>query len=448
MTAVFWCIEILATAVEGYLGISVVETLGKNRYDGNKQIQMKWLAVCMYTAITTLLNMAALFSWAAMLASILLIAGAGMMICHIKALRAVFGSVAYIVILTLQESFLITIISYVNHVSLYNLFYQTGYIRCIYLIIDKLIDCCLFYLYKLFKQRTKGIAISAFSYLAVVLVGLALLSIFIEFVSKKRSRYAEYIIGICGIIILIGLFAVTQYLNSLKEYHKEQVANQKLQGEARMAEQKYSQMHQMYQTNAKIFHDFDNHLTAIDGLLMHGKVQEARKYIQSISCTSGIDDNRAFTGVAVADAILNEKVKQAKQHDISIKIDASLPPVQDSCIFQSDLCIILANLLDNALEACGKVPDPLQRLIDVRIHTRNDFLIFRIANTVLENPLVGNQELKTSKKDSQFHGIGLQSVRSSVNKYNGSLLQTFQDGWFLSTAIVSYKKDRNAVSDS
>lgn len=444
MSAFFWCVEVLATAVEGYLGISVVETLGVKRYYGNVQMIAKLLVTGVYTAVVSVLNTLNLFSWITTISALMLITVGGIIVSTTKPVRALAGTAAYIVILALQEGFLLGIIGYFQKVPIESLIYRTGYTRCVYLLIDKLIDCCLYLiLYRLYQKKKSVDKISTLSYATIIVLGFLLLSLFVEVTTSRSDSSLQYIVGICGVVILICLFAVTQYLYKAKVYRQEQLANQKLQAEARITEEKYSQLYQTYQESSKNFHDFRNHLTAIDSLILHGKDDEAREYIQHISCSSQPDCRQDFTGTAVIDAVLNDKMQQAEKQQTVMRIDASLPQERDNRILQPDLCVILANLLDNALEACRKIPEPGDRFIDVKIHPRNEFLIFRIANTVLKNPFQGDGTLKTTKDNPQCHGIGLQSVRSSAEKYDGKLFQTYQDNQFISVVIVSYRKAKD-----
>lgn len=445
MSEIYWGVEFLATLLEGYLGISVIETLGDKRFYDKEQTAFKWAAVVAYAVLVTLMNQMGLFSWATVLLAILLIAAGGFLISSVTPPKALFVSAMYIVSLSLLEGFLIAVMSFLNDVTISSLIYQTGYIRSVYLVLDKLIQCCLFLLYKLALKKTSFKLAPAFSYFLIVLLGLALMSVFVKTVSDKALQSYQYVTGICGVIVLICLFTLVQYFNKAQNYRQEQLENQKLQLDAQLIEQKYKQLNQRYHINSKNFHDFKNHLVAIDCLIQQEKYQEAREYIHHITNVPQQGYEKTYTGISVVDAILNEKQEQAQSSGITMTVDASLPLKTSNRVAGPDMCVILANLLDNALEACGKLPEGRERKIDVRIHPRNDFLILRIANTVAENPLQHNCQLKTTKKNSQLHGFGLQSVQSSVKRYNGRLLQNYQDGEFISMVIISYRKDGNAA---
>jgi len=434
-----WIIEVCATAVEGYLGISIVESFGKMRYYGKIQSIIKLIAVCIYTAFITFLNTFNLFSWVTVTTAIAIIVCCGKFVSDVNLFKAVFSASLYIIILSLIESFLIAIIGWVNGVSLHTLVFKTGYIRSIYLILDKLIDCCLFFLFNLARRKTKSEMVPATGYLLTVFLGIFIMSIFSRTVSTEVFSSLQYIIGICGVIILICVLTLVQYFYKSKIYRQEQIDNQKLQIEAQLTAEKYEQLNQIYSLNAKTFHDFKNHLVAIDCLIDENKYQEAREYIHHISNIPPLNNDKIYTSISVADAILNEKRRRAEDEKIAFTVDASSDIAESNRVSNPDLCVILSNLLDNALEACERIPEDKMRKIDVKIHPRNDFLIIKISNTVLENPFISNARLLSTKKDPQPHGMGLHNVQASVSKYNGKLSQTYQDNAFVSTVIISYR---------
>ena len=82
-----------------------------------------------------------------------------------------------------------------------------------------------------------------------------------------------------------------------------------------------------------------------------------------------------------------------------------------------DFCIVLFNLFDNAIEASGKVNG--DRLIKLDIFQKKSYLVVRIQNTVDGNVLADNPELKTTKKDNKNHGVGLNTIKDIVKRYNG-----------------------------
>lgn len=139
------------------------------------------------------------------------------------------------------------------------------------------------------------------------------------------------------------------------------------------------------------------------------------------------------------DAILNHAVLDAQKQGIEIDVNAEFP--KDCNITSDDLCVILFNLLDNAMEACLRYmreTDNPPRM-EVTLRRIHQFLIIKIQNPcVVPRKLFGI--FPTTKADARHHGIGLRNVREKVEKYNGSLeLETAKD-MFTVTALLFFEK--------
>ena len=95
-----------------------------------------------------------------------------------------------------------------------------------------------------------------------------------------------------------------------------------------------------------------------------------------------------------------------------------------------DICSIFGNALDNAIECEKKISDPEKRLIHVSAFTQKNFLIIRFEN-YYEGSLTFREQLPvTTKKEPEFHGYGLKSLRYTVRKYGGEVDVSTQDNWF------------------
>jgi sensor histidine kinase regulating citrate/malate metabolism len=101
-----------------------------------------------------------------------------------------------------------------------------------------------------------------------------------------------------------------------------------------------------------------------------------------------------------------------------------------------DLCSVFGNALDNAIESALKIDDLEKRLIKIAIYSKNKLLLIRIENFFL-NPLqIFNGNFLTTKKDTQYHGYGLKSIKSIVEKYGGSVSITTNNNWFRLVILI------------
>lgn len=124
---------------------------------------------------------------------------------------------------------------------------------------------------------------------------------------------------------------------------------------------------------------------------------------------------------SVLNAIMNEKIEKAEQNEIEIscRITVRIPEY-----LEYDLSVLLANLLDNAIEACQN-NTVLSQIIVIITETAGYYRI-AVKNTIQESVLGTNQKLESRKKDKAHHGFGLKSVHEIVEKYQGSM-EVYED---------------------
>jgi sensor histidine kinase regulating citrate/malate metabolism len=95
-----------------------------------------------------------------------------------------------------------------------------------------------------------------------------------------------------------------------------------------------------------------------------------------------------------------------------------------------DICIIFGNAIDNAIEACAIFSDEEKRIITIQSSFKNGFLFIRIDNPAVGNFQIINNSIATTKNESGFHGFGLQSIKTAVNKYYGDVTLSYTNGVF------------------
>ncbi|MCR5041922.1 MAG: GHKL domain-containing protein [Clostridia bacterium] len=180
-------------------------------------------------------------------------------------------------------------------------------------------------------------------------------------------------------------------------------------------------------------HDYRNHLIVINALLGAGRTDEAREYLATMSASAESAINRISSGCFVADAILNNKAVSAAGYGGSLYFEGRIP---ENSVPDADLCTVLANLLDNAVEAIRKNPAEKRR-IDVLAGVVNGCLIITV-----ENPAAGQSGTKTTKADRRNHGLGLKNVRRAAENNGGTLVISAQNGVFRAEVMLSVSGSR------
>ncbi len=211
-----------------------------------------------------------------------------------------------------------------------------------------------------------------------------------------------------------------------------------LERKNQVLEENYHLLTDLYQKNEHLYHDMNHHLQMIYHLAKKNEILEIAQYVNSISAPINELSDTTWSGVDIVDAILNHAVLDAKKQGIEIDVNAEFP--KDCNITSDDLCVVLFNLLDNAMEACQKFMRQTKTTPRVQVTLRriHQFLIIKIQNPcVLPRKLFGI--FPTTKADAGHHGIGLRNVREKVEKYNGSLEFEVEGGMFTVTALLFFE---------
>lgn len=173
---------------------------------------------------------------------------------------------------------------------------------------------------------------------------------------------------------------------------------------------------EQYEQTRRLRHDMKQYCTVLDGLIADEKYDEARALIsenyKNISHSEVVVD----VGNDFVNSILNAKLTLAKSHGIDVICSTEK---ELSGIESADLCNLLGNMLDNAIEAAQKC-EPEKRSIELNISSSGNRLNITVRNSVLCSILKENPSLKTSKHDKSEHGFGIKSIKSVAEKYGGT----------------------------
>lgn len=165
----------------------------------------------------------------------------------------------------------------------------------------------------------------------------------------------------------------------------------------------------------RVHHDMKNHIACLYNLISEGKYEETNKYILDLNTQVQQIDKELHTGNDIVDAIVNEKIANAKKEQISISFEGKLGSLTVDAI---DLCTIFSNALDNALEALKNSSVP-EKEIQIQCKRQNTMQFFMFRNPVESGD--SNFTFSTTKRDYMNHGFGLGNIRMAVEKYKGHM---------------------------
>jgi two-component system sensor histidine kinase AgrC len=199
-----------------------------------------------------------------------------------------------------------------------------------------------------------------------------------------------------------------------------------------LIETHYREVENMYRQIRGWRHDYRNHIQMMKVLAANGDMDALKVYLDELDTDLNTVDTVVKTGNPMADAILNSKISLARSRNIPTQVDAHIPVKLK--MSELDLCCIIGNLFDNAMEASLALPEE-KRLIRVYMDMKGTQLYISFTNFTAAKKLnkVG-RGFKTSKGEG--HGFGLVRMDDIVSRYDGYLSRNSEDGAFTTEILI------------
>ena len=185
-------------------------------------------------------------------------------------------------------------------------------------------------------------------------------------------------------------------------------------------------------------HDIKAHLFCMEGLIEQKKYDELKSYLHQFSHSDFLTiPFQTICADESLNTLLNQKLKMASNKKIPMKIDVQIS--NHLSVQKLDLCTILSNLCDNAIEASVSVADPL---IQIQLKEIKGYLSLTVKNRTEEDVLKKNPSFITTKKDQNLHGLGITIIRNIVKKYNGSVSFSSDSSSFTCFVLLENLRDK------
>lgn len=199
-----------------------------------------------------------------------------------------------------------------------------------------------------------------------------------------------------------------------------------------LIETHYREVENMYRQIRGWRHDYRNHIQMMKVLAANGDMDALKAYLDELDTDLNTVDTVVKTGNPMADAILNSKISLARSRNIPTQVDAHIPVKLK--MSELDLCCIIGNLFDNAMEASMALPEE-KRMIRVYMDMKGTQLYISFTNFTAAKKLdkVG-KGFKTSKGEG--HGFGLVRIDDIVSRYDGYLSRNSEDGAFTTEILI------------
>lgn len=404
----FWAFEYITTFLECFLCLCFV---GAFLEKSKKQTEKNIFISIVSSVIMWLINHLQLYSVLSMIFALLLVISMSYT-AYRKILRSSALSALYFLILIIIDNIVVSSVSHLTNISTSEIYKEFSVFRLIAIVASKtLLVLTVFIVRKVFSRKCT-LKIKYLLLLFVSSLILMIVSVSISFLEMKsnnsnRALSAAFfvIMFILMLFIFFGTFRLSEYYDKIHELEMITMKNI-------MLEQSINESKQSFELMRTSLHDYKHNIVNLTVLAENNDINGIKEYLYQQNDYLSKSLFYYKTGNDIVDAMLYIKQKTAEANRIPFLITANIP---SSCPVTSEhFSSILGNLIDNALEASQSEDEPY---IEVKMAEMGNYFWIVVKNKCT----IPNLSLVTQKKDKHIHGIGLNSVKHTVKKYDGDI---------------------------
>lgn len=242
--------------------------------------------------------------------------------------------------------------------------------------------------------------------------------------------YGVFAVMACCTLVVVTLMQIVvlsqnAHIKKSNDMYKEHMALQK---------QHYEHMLLQYEELRKFRHDVKNHMLALNSMCTSEDNSQIKKYLSQLTNEVSSKKPVEYTGNRELDAVIAPFVLEAESKNIKVQFKGRVS--DNVAIDMFDMCTIISNLLNNAIEACEKIQED-KRIIGFEIAGYNSQIFISVSNSYdMESIINQKQKFITTKEDKLNHGIGLENVRRTVKKYDGDMRISQENERFIVTINI------------
>lgn len=300
-----------------------------------------------------------------------------------------------------------------------DLLMQVGAARLIYIVFSNLIQIPLLILVSHFFNREE-------SDLRIVwllpLISIQLASISVCYVVQCHAAdkdFPDYMVFFMAVLLFVNIMIVF-YVEALRKNEKEKYLAELTEQHYHLQIEYYQQLLEKQQETKALWHDIKKYTTAMQAVAAQNDSEQLRQIAQAAADAYERVKDISAVGNPVVDALLNQYLRSAKENQIQVLLDITIPEVL--AISTLLLSVVIGNTFDNAIEACRLIA-PEKRVIHLQLRKQNRILFYSI-----ENPYI---DAVTQLRVGKHHGYGLKNVERAVNQNNGNFQVEKVDGNFI-----------------
>lgn len=332
------------------------------------------------------------------------------------------------VILAILEAFAVITVSFLN----INIIALNDDLQMIIVLISsKIFSFVIILALSNFKLVKESIIVSPQHWLSIIIIPIGTLISTIILISVINDNNL-LLINISVIIMFMINILVFYLYDSIVKFDNEKMENVILQQQNNAYCKQFELINQS-QENIKILrHDLKNHITSLQIMIEKKDNKSALSYLKKIYDYVNCSNEYAKSGNSEVDSILNYKINEAVKYGINVNLNLSIPKKLNIHLF--DLSVVLGNIIDNAIRATINTKE--EKEICISIEYERNVLYLSMINPFNGNVSYKNSELETTHNDIENHGIGLKSVKKSIERYNGVLDIYYTDNMFYTDLLL------------
>ncbi len=264
-------------------------------------------------------------------------------------------------------------------------------------------------------RRGNSYSLSLKEWVAILAIfALTLIVGVIMFESVWKKDYNEYVLAVIAVGLIFINVITYILLHKMSKDHIQKTEMAMLQLQLSEQTERMKDINVMYNEILHIRHDIKKCINCAEVLLSQEKYTEAEQYLADLSSEKlGTIQQYVVLKSGVISAVINSKLSECKRENIHI--ETSVSDCFDN-FSEMDISILLANLFDNAIEACMKLKEGRYLTFNINLH--RGYLRILMKNRA-DGTLVNNSQLKTTKMDKKNHGFGIKTITEITEKYNG-----------------------------
>lgn len=222
------------------------------------------------------------------------------------------------------------------------------------------------------------------------------------------------------LILQLVFFLLTVFIEFMRRFRNDSAVTLLQKQEAEALLQSVQNQAENSRAISALRHDLRNHLLSLSVLIQEKNCEQALSYIHTLLEDSAQGQRFPSTGIDLIDGLFSLKLTPDITQRIQLQLKLDLR--QGSFLSNTDLCILFGNLIDNALEACEGIEQPV---LIIRGGVSANMLLLHLENTCKHSPILVDGLPVTRKSETLLHGYGLRNVRAVVEKYDGNLSITW-----------------------